>query len=115
MLLHCSAGKDRTGVICAILLKLAGTTSACIADEYQLTEIGLQTYTDGLLSGLDGERLRIAREMMSAKREVMITLLEVIEQEYGGVETLCKKHVDEGDYEVVIKKLKSYKSQESKM
>jgi hypothetical protein len=42
LLLHCTAGKDRTGVICAIILSLCGVPDDVIAWEYSLTELGLE-------------------------------------------------------------------------
>lgn len=34
VLVHCAGGRDRTGMICAMLLKLAGATADAIADDY---------------------------------------------------------------------------------
>jgi len=39
--IHCTAGKDRTGVLAALILRLAGVDERTIAHEYALTEIGL--------------------------------------------------------------------------
>lgn len=39
--IHCTAGKDRTGVIVALILSIAGADDATIAREYELTEQGL--------------------------------------------------------------------------
>lgn len=39
---HCSAGKDRTGVISLLLLKLCGVSSEDIASDYELTSLGIQ-------------------------------------------------------------------------
>ncbi|CCG84492.1 protein of unknown function [Taphrina deformans PYCC 5710] len=41
IMIHCSAGKDRTGVICAMFLVLAGIDPETIALEYELTTYGL--------------------------------------------------------------------------
>ena len=41
LLIHCTAGKDRTGLICAIILSLAGIDETTIALEYSLTTEGL--------------------------------------------------------------------------
>lgn len=40
-IVHCTAGKDRTGVFCALILSLCGVQDEIIANEYALTEIGL--------------------------------------------------------------------------
>lgn len=39
--MHCSAGKDRTGVFVAVLLSMLGVADDLVADEYALTEVGL--------------------------------------------------------------------------
>ena len=44
LLLHCTAGKDRTGVICAIILAVCGVEDEIIAREYELTEQGLAAW-----------------------------------------------------------------------
>jgi protein tyrosine/serine phosphatase len=41
MIVHCTAGKDRTGVICALILSLCGVDDEVVAKEYSLTELGL--------------------------------------------------------------------------
>ncbi|KAF1999040.1 hypothetical protein P154DRAFT_523647 [Amniculicola lignicola CBS 123094] len=40
-LIHCTAGKDRTGIFFGILFDYLGVERRLIADEYQLTELGL--------------------------------------------------------------------------
>ena len=41
IVIHCTAGKDRTGLIVALLLALAGVDDHEIAQEYEMTDIGL--------------------------------------------------------------------------
>jgi protein tyrosine/serine phosphatase len=41
LIVHCTAGKDRTGVLCALILSLCGVEDEIVAQEYSLTEIGL--------------------------------------------------------------------------
>ena len=42
ILIHCTAGKDRTGVICALILSLCGVEDEVIAHEYSLTNLGFK-------------------------------------------------------------------------
>ena len=67
-LVHCSAGKDRTGLLCALVLMLVGVADEDVAAEYALTEIGLREWREEVLGrlgeeskvrlGVDGEGLR---------------------------------------------------------
>lgn len=41
LLVNCTAGKDRTGVACALVLSLCGVEDAVVAYEFGLTELGL--------------------------------------------------------------------------
>lgn len=41
LIVHCTAGKDRTGVLCALILSLCGVDDEVVAHEYSLTEVGL--------------------------------------------------------------------------
>jgi hypothetical protein len=67
LLVHCTAGKDRTGVICAIILALCGVDDHIIAEEYSLTEIGLghrrQELVEHLMKSpaLGGDRAKATR------------------------------------------------------
>lgn len=40
LLVHCTAGKDRTGVFVAVLLSMLGVEDDNIADDYALTDVG---------------------------------------------------------------------------
>jgi protein-tyrosine phosphatase len=43
---HCLGGRDRTGVIVALVLELLGVPEDQIAADYTLTELGMQRFTD---------------------------------------------------------------------
>lgn len=40
IIVHCTAGKDRTGVFCMLLLGLCGVDEEIIAREYALSNLG---------------------------------------------------------------------------
>ncbi|KAJ4984440.1 tyrosine phosphatase [Stagonosporopsis vannaccii] len=51
-LIHCTAGKDRTGVFFGILFSFLGVPRAQIATEYQLTERGLSSVREEVVARL---------------------------------------------------------------
>lgn len=90
-LVHCTAGKDRTGVFVAIVLVLCGVFPEVASSEYALTDLGLAHMKRGFVEkamaapGFEGGRAK-AEDMISSKRENMLATLKMIEDVYGGVE-----------------------------
>ncbi|TYK44947.1 tyrosine-protein phosphatase [Actinomadura decatromicini] len=85
-LVHCAAGKDRTGVVCAVALDVAGVTREAIVTDYALSGERIDavverlrasaTYADDLSSRPpDAHRLDPA---------VMDKLLTRVDEEFGG-------------------------------
>jgi protein-tyrosine phosphatase len=89
VLVHCAAGKDRTGLISALLLGLAGVPADTIAADYAMTAELLRPRERQWLDGLDPEE-RAEREAMLARyaptAEVMLQVLDGLGERYGGVE-----------------------------
>lgn len=52
-LIHCAAGKDRTGVAVALILAVAGLDDATITREYLLTEEGLKAMRPSVIRYLN--------------------------------------------------------------
>lgn len=104
---HCTAGKDRTGLLAALLLALAGVSETDIADEYALTEAGLaplrELFVERLLKNpaLAGDEVGV-RNMVSSKRENMLASLEMINNEFGGWEGYMRKWCGLGDQEIEV-------------
>ncbi|GAA1871424.1 tyrosine-protein phosphatase [Myceligenerans crystallogenes] len=63
---HCAAGKDRTGLVVAFTLSLAGADDALIADDYELTSTRLAPREAGYAAVMD--RARAAHEEARAAR-----------------------------------------------
>jgi protein-tyrosine phosphatase len=89
VLIHCAAGKDRTGLIAALLLGLAGVPDETIAADYAMTAELLRHREREWLEGLEPEE-RAEREAMLARyaptAEVMSAVLEGLAERFGGVE-----------------------------
>ncbi|QDS69333.1 hypothetical protein FKW77_003505 [Venturia effusa] len=98
VLIHCTAGKDRTGVLIAVILRLLGVSVEDVCKEYALTELGLSSQraqlVERLLSsgafdeegGVGDEGRRAAERMTSAKAESMRATLAMVDDKWGGVE-----------------------------
>jgi len=89
-LIHCSAGKDRTGVLVMLILGVAGVDEEGIAEEYALSEVGLAEWREGIVKHLVGEEgAGMSREgverMVSSKRENMLATLGMVREVWGGV------------------------------
>jgi protein-tyrosine phosphatase len=88
VLFHCFGGKDRTGLVAAMLLALAGVPDEVIAEDYAITDRYLQPFYDEAYRevGEDpAERKKLAR-MFTSPPEAMRTVLSYLDSEYGGVE-----------------------------
>jgi hypothetical protein len=52
ILFHCTAGKDRTGVLAAPILGIVGASEDEIAEDYALTRIGVEPFRNHLVGTL---------------------------------------------------------------
>lgn len=79
---HCAGGKDRTGLIAALLLRLAGASIDEIAKDYSLTRVN-----PAWVDRASDERDRAKRAFMqNTPAEAMHRALDHLEQAYGGVD-----------------------------
>jgi protein tyrosine/serine phosphatase len=85
VLVHCHAGKDRTGIVTALVLSLLGVSDDDIADDYALTTLNLEPliveWLDGLTEDPD-ERDRL-RTLATPAREAMLDTLAHLRRRYG--------------------------------
>jgi protein tyrosine/serine phosphatase len=83
VVVHCAAGKDRTGIVVALLLLVAGVPRRSVVDDYVLSES--EPEIQRLLAGLAPD-LRARAEAFSRSRpETLGTALEHLDARYGGV------------------------------
>jgi protein-tyrosine phosphatase len=87
VVVHCHGGKDRTGIVVALLLRLAGVPIDTVAEDYALSGERLQPRHEAWLATAadDAERARIER-ISSTPYEAMHGVLEAVDERYGGVE-----------------------------
>lgn len=89
VIIHCTAGKDRTGLIVALLLGLAGVDSETIARDYAMSSQFLgQSYFEearerAALAGVSWERYQLN---LVCPPDYMRRTLRYLDDRYGGVE-----------------------------
>jgi len=87
VLFHCAGGKDRTGLVAALLLRLAGASIDEIARDYALTAERLARGPNLWVESARDEDERRRREFMQhTPAEAMQQALEQLEREHGSVE-----------------------------
>lgn len=87
VVINCHAGKDRTGLVVALALRLAGVPEDRIAEDYALSDDYLSTLYAEMLAKKSNpdERARLA-EQLSSKPEAILEVLSHLDSYYGGVE-----------------------------
>ena len=104
-LVHCTAGKDRTGVLVALLFLLAGAPADEIAKEYSLTDLGLAKlkplFTERLMKNpAIGGNAEGVQNMISSKEENMRDTITMIENDFGGPEDYMRQYCRMSDEEI---------------
>jgi protein-tyrosine phosphatase len=93
VLVHCAAGKDRTGTIVALALSIAGAERSAVIEDYAASTERMEAIVDRLLHTVTyADNLR-DRPLSShfTHPETMQTFLAHVDDEYGGVEQLLAR------------------------
>ena len=100
VLIHCTNGKDRVGVVTALLLDLLGVPRATIIDDYLLSNARLDDVLDAFIEHEEGRlllRLGIPRDelriLMGVEREWIVSALDHVDERYGSVERYLVERV----------------------
>ena len=83
VLYYCNAGKDRTGVVSALLLKLLGVDDKEIVLDYIASGVYLSEMLEAFANSTSIERIR---EIIVPKAETMFSVLRYIDEKYGTIE-----------------------------
>lgn len=87
-LVHCSAGKDRTGIVLALTLSALGVPDHVVAADYALTSLYLDpqhTPTIGMIQESTGLGDRLTADLMASPPELILTMLDRVRQRSGSV------------------------------
>jgi len=87
VLFHCMGGKDRTGLVAALLLRIAGANRDAVAADYALSGRNLEERHARWIAAATSDEDRELRIRISATPpEAMLAVLETLDERYGGVE-----------------------------
>ena len=88
VLFHCTAGKDRTGVIAALLLELAGVGPEDIMADYALTKTQIAPLLDTILANAAarGEDIERFKALLACEPETMQAFLAHLAERHGGAQ-----------------------------
>ncbi|GAA2545374.1 hypothetical protein GCM10010435_12860 [Winogradskya consettensis] len=87
---HCMAGKDRTGVVCALTLELLGVSDTDIAEDYALTEASIASLTE-YLARTRPEMVQDKYHMYNCPKDAMLLFLGDLRARHGSVEAYVKE------------------------
>jgi protein-tyrosine phosphatase len=87
VLIHCAGGRDRTGLISALLLSIAGVPPETIAEDYALSTDCLRPRDNHYLESGPGtlEERELFLEKMRTHPEVLLETFRRVEDRYGSV------------------------------
>lgn len=87
-LVHCAAGKDRTGVVVALVLDLVGVDHELVVRDYKLTTVSM-TAVGAMLSR--GGPIRVSPSLLGASESGIRAFLAALAEE-GGAAAVLRPH-----------------------
>jgi len=90
-LIHCTAGKDRTGFLAALIQRVAGATPEAVLEDYLLTNRLLRADSKGFIRSLRWVDWLHAspgglQPVLEARPGYLLPVLDEIQSRYGGIE-----------------------------
>ena len=87
VVIHCVGGKDRTGLLSAFLLQLAGVCAEDVAADYALSEERLRPRHEAWFAAAETEaELERLRRISQTPAASMLGVLAELERRYGGLD-----------------------------
>jgi protein-tyrosine phosphatase len=96
VLIHCRAGKDRTGFLCALVQQAVGVERVAVFEDYLKTNDHLAPLTPGMVRlmkifSLGRVQVENMRAAISARQEYLQAALDQIDQRHGGLMVYLEK------------------------
>lgn len=87
VVVHCHAGKDRSGTVVALALRLVGVPAEIVAADYAAVDDRLRDHFTEQLALIEdpAEKQQLA-ESFTARPETMLAVLNHLDQAYGSAE-----------------------------
>ncbi len=85
ILICCAAGKDRTGMISAVLLELAGASRPAIGADYARTETCMRPLFDDELAAADATSRQHRSDLQNSEADNVLGMLDHVLDRYGSV------------------------------
>lgn len=85
VLFNCAVGKDRTGVIAMLLLKICGVEDDVIIEDYKVSGKNIIPIADRQTRMLKEKGIVLPHYIFESKEEDMRDTLKFLNQEYGGI------------------------------
>jgi protein tyrosine/serine phosphatase len=85
VVIHCQAGRDRTGIVVALLLSAIGVVDEDVADDYRASDDALAGEYDRLAKD-DASAAAAVTDAIERRRGVMAPVLRAVRQGYGDAE-----------------------------
>ena len=101
---HCAAGKDRTGVISALLLSLLGVREEVIVADYAATREALDAIVERLMAseGYQGVFEELPPDTLHANPETMVGFLARVRGAFGSMAGYAREiGIGEADVELL--------------
>lgn len=86
LVFHCAAGKDRTGVVAAVLLGVLGVSDDDIADDYSLSRLGMARFQEWIIANFPEAADAMSKQpdaFLAAPVEAMHLFLERVRATFG--------------------------------
>ena len=107
VLFHCFAGKDRTGIVAAMLLELAGVPREYIAADYGETDTCLATQYEVWLAEAAPDAREEIRNDLCCPPDRILGVLDHLETKWGGVASYLEAAgITESSLDVLESKLR---------